>query len=250
MGQITVGGTAVQGQQPQDNPLTMGVYDGTNERLLKGDTAGRPQISGAAAGGSAIAGNPVYIGGTDGSNAQGMGVNTVNQVLVNTEGRKATYSASVANFTPVATPTDFFSITGSGSKIIRVLGIRISGVATSGTIVNTRVVKRSTANSGGSPSSLTAVAHESSQSAATAVVATYGVNPTTGTLVGAMHIRKHALVTDASNIVPQLLDLEFGQDNGKAIVLSGTTEVLALNWNGDAVPSGTALDIEITWTEE
>ena len=168
---------------------------------------------------------------------------------VNTEGTKKTYSASVVGFTPAATATDFFAITGSATKTVRVTHLQISGVATSGVAVDVVVLKRSTANTGGTPSAVTAVPNDSANGAATASVVTYGANPTTGTLVGNVRSAKVGIGTSTSvNITEQ--PWQFGIFNGQAIVLRGVNEVLAMNWNGAAVGAGMSLDIDIEWTEE
>jgi hypothetical protein len=43
---------------------------------------------------------------------------------------------------------------------------------------------------------------------------------------------------------------DFTLRNSKALVLRGTSEGIAINWNGAAVPSGTSLTIEIEWVED
>src|SRR4051794_24211894 len=53
---------------------------------------------------------------------------------------KATYSASQLLFTPAATPTDVFTITGSASKTIRVTRIEVTGLATTAGTVDVALV--------------------------------------------------------------------------------------------------------------
>lgn len=43
---------------------------------------------------------------------------------------------------------------------------------------------------------------------------------------------------------------EFGVRNDKAIVLRGTSESLAINFNGQAVPAGASLYLSFEWTED
>lgn len=250
MAQITVGGTGSPGAAPQDNPVYVAGSDGTNVRVLTTDSGGRLLVAGAGAAGSAYVGNPVLAAGGDGSNARIIGVNAQNQVFVLTEGQKATYTATAAAFLPVATATDFISIFGSASKTIRVLRVAIGGVATAGTIVDLYMIKRSSANSAGTPTALTAIPHDANDASASAAVNSYAANPTTGSAIGNIGIRKLSLPTAASNIVVPMLEWRPGTQNDRAWVLRGAAQGLCLNWNGAAIPAGTSLDVEITWTEE
>jgi hypothetical protein len=167
---------------------------------------------------------------------------------VSTEGVRQTYSAGTLGFTPVATPTDFLAIVGSGTKTVRVLRISISGFATSAITEDIVLIKRSSANSGSTPVDLTAVPHDANDSAATAVIRTYTAsNPTTGTAVG--NVRAQKLNLGATGAAGSIV-WDFTRNNDQAIVLRGTTQYLVLNWNGAAVPSGTTLDFDVEWSEE
>lgn len=174
---------------------------------------------------------------------------TVGIPSVNTEGTKQSYSAAISGFGPVATPTDFWQITGSASKTIRVTRISISGISSSGASVATLLYKRSTANTGGTLTAATNVAHDSNNNPGSAVVNTYSAsNPTTGT--GAL-VRAGELTLPASGNNPALpLVWDFTVRNSQGMVLRGTAQSLCINWNGVAVPGGSALCIDVEWTEE
>jgi hypothetical protein len=60
-----------------------------------------------------------------------------------------------ASCTGYASPTDFFSVAGSSTKTIKIINIRLSGYATGNNNVPVALVKRSTANTGGTPTSIT-----------------------------------------------------------------------------------------------
>jgi hypothetical protein len=246
---VTVGGTAPPGSAPLDNPVVTGGNDGTNVRTFSTDTSGRTVVTGQGAEAAAVAGNPVRAAGTDGSNTRTIGVNPSAQVLVNPEGQDATYTATALGFTPAATATDFISLTGSASKNVRILRVVVSGVATTGTIADLVIVKRSTADTSGTPTTLTAVPHDANDAAATGTAVSYAANPTTGSLIGNIGARKIGLVTAASNIIPQTIEYRPGNNLDQTWVLRGVAQVIALNWNGAAVPTGTSLDVEITWKE-
>lgn len=179
---------------------------------------------------------------------------------VMTEGQKATYTASVTGFSPVASATDILNIFGSSSKTIRITRIEISGTTSAATaaVNDLQVIKRSTAGTLGSAvlTALTAVPHDSASAAASATISTVGTaNYTTlGTSVGILQARKFtcqlatATATDFPIVPPTIWS--FTERSEQGIVLRGATQQLALNWNGGAVPAGCSLDISVTWTEE
>ncbi len=172
---------------------------------------------------------------------------TTGVAAVNSEGTKSTYSAGVVGFTPAATPTDFFNITGSGTKTVRVTRITISGIATAAATVEIQLIKRSSANSGGTPTAAAIVPHDGNDASATAVVNSYGANPTTGTVVGTLRAEK--LNLGAAGAAGRIA-WDFTTRNSKGLVLRGTAQSLNLNWGGAAVPAGTSLAIDVEFTEE
>lgn len=175
-------------------------------------------------------------------------VGTTGIPVTNTEGTKATYSAATTAFTPAATATDFFTVLGSGTKTVRILRVAINGICTSGgASPDIILIKRITADSGGTAAAITASQHDSNDAAPTAVISTYSVNPTLGTTGGV--IRAQKLNLGAVGSAGQLI-WDFTTRNGKGIVLRGVTQLAALNFNGASVPGGMAVDIEVEWTEE
>lgn len=187
----------------------------------------------------------VNAGGT--YDRQRAAIGTLGIEAVSTESTKASYSVGVAAFTPAATATDFWQIIGSASKVVRVLRIAISGFATSAISVDIQLVKRSTASSGGSPTGLTVCQHDSNDAAVSAVVSTFGANPTLGTTANIPRSQKLNLgATGAAGSIVW----DFTTRNSKAIVLRGVAQSLNLNFLGQAVPSGTLMDIDVEFSEE
>ncbi len=159
------------------------------------------------------------------------------------------YSVGTSNLAVAATATDIFEISGSASKVVRIKKITVSGVATANGTYTIRLVKRSTANTVGTSSTLTIVPHDSSDAAATAIVKSYTANPTTGTTVGIIKNKKMTVSTAATSTVDaNVILFEFGQYGEKSIVLRGTSEMLTVNLSNTTITGGT-LDIDITWTE-
>jgi hypothetical protein len=170
--------------------------------------------------------------------------------MSNGEGRKATYSAATVAYAPYATPQDIVGIVGSASKRVRVLRFAVSGRATAANQLDVQLVKRSTADTGGTPSVLAAVSHDSNDLAATAAVTSYGAAPTGGTLLGAIRAQQINLSAAGSGGAAVPVEFDFGTVNDKSIVLNAAAEGLYLNLNGAAMPAGTVLNVFVEWSEE
>jgi hypothetical protein len=164
------------------------------------------------------------------------------------DGVKQTYSAVINNLAVAATPTDIFTITGSNSKTIRVTKIEIDATRTTAGSVDALLIKRSTANTGGTSAAATAVPHDSNNAAASATVLSYTANPTLGTAVGTLRTTKMFIAT-TTTAGAEHVEWDFGNRPGQAIVLRGTSQVLAINLNSVAV-AGSSFDIYVEWTEE
>jgi len=167
------------------------------------------------------------------------------------DGLKATYSASITALASAASCTDLFTITGSATKTVRITRLEISGQATTAAAVQIVLLVRSAANLTGTSTAPTLVPHDSASAAATAVVKAYTVNPgTLGTLVGNIKVAYVFLAAPATATVgSEPLFLDFGVRPSQAIVLRGTSQVLAINLNAATVTGG-AFDINIEFTEE
>ena len=187
------------------------------------------------------------------AHAQVIGNNSGN--VVTNPARWNTYSVSWQAITTAASLTDFVTLVGSATKTVYVRYIACSGLATaagSGTIA---VVKRSTADTGGTaltPSATVGgqlVPHDSSSPAATATSNAYSANPTTGTLVGIVR-------SDKINLAPanaggtSVLAWTFAADNVQSVTLRGTAQSIALSGLGTALPAGTVLTCDISWIEQ
>lgn len=163
---------------------------------------------------------------------------------------QATYSAA-ATITPASSATDFFTLTGSASKTIRVTRAACSGTAASAATGTLVAVKRSAANTGGTTSAATATALDSGNAAAAATALTYSANPTTGTLVGNLRSAFIVMTPTTSAIGVQPVAWEFGMRPGEQpVVLRGVAQVFALNGGGASFPGSSSLACNVTWTEE
>jgi hypothetical protein len=166
-----------------------------------------------------------------------------------------TYKYSSLGNTPAATPTDLFTITGSATKTVRVTKIVISGLATAAGQLNPLIIRRSSADSGGTSTAPALLPRDSvnsttSGTAATATLALYTANPASlGTTVGTLDSCRLFLQVAAGGS-PDVCVFSYGTNDDQLTVLRGTTDILAINFAGAAVPTNGVIDIDVELTEE
>lgn len=162
---------------------------------------------------------------------------------------RTTYAAGSAAFASVASATDVFEIYGSASKTIKVLRVELTGTQTTAGELVVNLIKRSTANTGGTSATLTDVPLDSTNAAGTAVAKTYTANPTTGTAVGNVATRHvfipTALIAGDSAPITLFDVITYGQP----VVLRGTAQGLVINFGGVTVTGGSFV-ATVYWTEE
>ncbi len=163
-----------------------------------------------------------------------------------------TYMLATATFTPVATATDIFTFNGSSTKTVRLLRLILSGTqTTAGNLGTISIIKRSTAGSGGTPVTATLIPVDSGFSVSTVTAQHYTANPTVGTPVGTIWNPRGLLAQPSTNNSGIYFDVNF-QDilNGCPVTLRGTSETIAINMGGGALPSGAAnFQVTAIWTE-
>jgi hypothetical protein len=177
------------------------------------------------------------------------GSNTIGTVNVASSAIPSTYSAAVNGLALAATATDIFAITGSATKTIRIIKLAITGIQTTAGQVAVLLLKRSTANRGGTFTAPTMVSYDTLNATATAGVSAYTANPTTvGTLVGAVYAARLFIPGAATASDAQGISLAFGDVAEQNMTLRGAAQSLALSLNGVTVVGGSA-NISIDWTE-
>jgi hypothetical protein len=199
--------------------------------------------------------NPLPVSGTYTSPAptltsgqtSSLQLDSASSLYVNGEGRLATYACSVI-FDPAATATDAFTITGSATKTVRVRYVSINATSSANASTPVYLIKRSTADTGGTSTSPTVVPLDSQNTAGTATCRAYTVNPTLGTTVGVVRTTIQPFTSSASAIPPEIM--RFGITHGdQSLVLRGTSQVLAINYAGVTIPSSAVLTVTVEWTE-
>lgn len=170
-------------------------------------------------------------------------------------GSKITYSVSNRGLTSALTATDIFVISGSATKIVKIVKLTFSGTATNQVIVDLLMLKRSTVNAGGTIVALTPIPYDSTNPSATATVKAYTLNPTTlGTLVGQIRSDKIFLPstapTGSTGIGTNgIYEFKYGESFSQPITLRGINESLSLNLNSTTI-AGSNFDINLEFTEE
>jgi hypothetical protein len=158
--------------------------------------------------------------------------------------RPASYAAS-KSFAGSST-TDNAALYGNSSNTVLVTRVLVSCTQTTAGNITLNMIVRSTADSAGTASAMTAVPDDSTFSAAVSAPLSYtGTGPTPGTAVGNVDTYQlgcMATSTAAPNDI-YILDRRL-----KPIVLRGTAQQLAVNFGNAAITGGT-LTVTFEWEE-
>jgi hypothetical protein len=161
---------------------------------------------------------------------------------------KRSYGASIVGLVGAASATDVFGICGSASTTVRVTRVLVAGRATAAANADLAIIKRSTADTGGTATNPAAIPYDSSIAAGTAVVSAYTANPTTGTAVGTLGTYQVNLGNLTTTLGPQTI-ADFGNRPASGVVLRGVAQCLYANLSG-ATFAGNLYNISVEWTEE
>lgn len=188
------------------------------------------------------------IAGADGDYAP-VQLDCVGALRTTLDGGKLTYSCAWTGLAAVASGTDLVRISGSATKTVYVQEVRFSATAAAAKTLDVLLVKRSTANSGGTSSAGAAIPHSSDDEAGTAAILLYTANPTTGTSTGNVRATRYTVsVVDAAATQGEVVwDLR-GYNGGKGLRLEGVAQGLCLNLGGTT--TGGTFAGSITYTEE
>lgn len=160
---------------------------------------------------------------------------------------KTTYGASIVGLVTAVTATDVFTITGSGTKTVKIIELGIAGSAAAAVNLSVALIKRSTANTAGTSTTPAVIPFDSTNAAGTVVVRAYTANPTLGTTVGTLKAFKPLI--DSTTIQSNPIILFVQAEVSQPIVLRGTAEVLAVNFSSTTVTTP-AFNMYVVWTEE
>ena len=185
-------------------------------------------------------------------------VNTVPQVGVATAVvTRNTYSAVALALPPAASATDIACIAGSSTKTVYVSRIRISGTA--GTLVSApfTLVRRTTADTGGTAATTTAnwantiAKNDTNNPTPTATLISYSANPTIND-TSPVYLRSSYLTLPTTAAGTSISPIQWDWDSLEFMqrpTLRGAAQQFCINLNGVSVSSG-LLHINIQWSEE
>lgn len=158
---------------------------------------------------------------------------------------------AAGNVTLASSATDIFDIFGAVGVTTVVTRVTVHGIATSANQADMLLLRRSTANSGGTRAAMTAVPTDPLVRVnALSIPGLYSGNPTTGTVIGAVGRAYVPLSTNggSNETGHDWIFLAYPPFQGRSIYLSGPSQGLVLNLNGVTI-SGGALSVECEWYE-
>lgn len=235
--QFNPGSTLIGGFRLIDSGGTNAAVVSALGRLSVDGSGVTQPVSGTVTSNVALAGTAVTVGNPIPTNCVS-GCTTSDSLL-------STYAAS-GEIVVAASATDIINIRGSASRLVKVRRIVLTGVNTTLLNVKIDVIRRSSANTGGTSTTTTVAQNDTTDPAATAVVTTYTVNPTSlGASAGI--IRSRSITASVTDPPIQSVEMIFGQNGSKAILLRGASEFLGIT--GTATGSFT-IRYSIEWTEE
>jgi hypothetical protein len=163
----------------------------------------------------------------------------------------ATYHFCTPEYTIPATPNDMVVLSGSATRTVKISKIRLYARQTTTAYDTFHLLKRSSANTGGSSVSVTIVPADSGNAAATASAVYYTSNPTVGTLLGDISTFVTVVPTTTAAVGnTNVFELYNAKNEAQPLTLRGTAESIALNFGGVALPAGLKVQLEVTFTEE
>ncbi|MES2864089.1 MAG: hypothetical protein V4666_08225 [Bacteroidota bacterium] len=173
-----------------------------------------------------------------------LGLNRWNAALVAGYEKTAKTFSCATNITIAAAATDIAVLPGNASNAVYVTKVVVSGIQTTAGTGLVQLVKRSTANTGGTSAAILSIAHDSADTAVSLPLS-YTANPTTGTPVGTM--RSETIVLGNATGTSTKAIWDFGE-RGKHVLLTGVAQGLAINLNGSTYAGG-QISLYIEWLE-
>lgn len=163
---------------------------------------------------------------------------------------QATYRAIDKAATTVGSATSpFLVLQGSGTKTIKIIRVRFSSTAATGTVADFWLSKFTTISGGTTRTAPTIAKADSNDGNATAVVSAYSTVPSTATQAdGFWSSIRYEVVTAAVTVLPELVDLEYGTNfYSRALTLRGTGQYFGIGIS--AAGTTPVSDTMIEWIE-
>lgn len=154
------------------------------------------------------------------------------------------YRGNSLAFAPtLTTPTDIFTIACGSGKLTYITRLQFSMVVTTAVMLDLNLIYRSTIDTAGTSSAVTAVSLDRNAPSAVSTVLGYTANPTLGTARGVIWASKY--LAQLATAVPQIIDLTFPSP---VVLRVNATDQLCLNLNSVTI-AGPKADITVEWYE-
>ena len=166
----------------------------------------------------------------------------------------AAFSPSSAGTAVAGSTTDFWCIAGSGTKTVFITLITLTGQSGAAALTGRiNLVLRSSLDTGGTPTTITAVPHDSNNAAATATVTSFAANPgALGTAVATIKGYVDVVQSSAASM-PGGPFFGFQETWGsirgaQPLTLRGTTQAACINGNAGTTLTNAMVNVE--WYEQ
>lgn len=171
----------------------------------------------------------------------------LSNAITSSPGGLTTY-VTVLSGTTASSATDIAVLPGSGTfTYVEVVGVTANCTLSAGGVQEVYLLKRSTADSGGTSVAGISVAMNSSNTA-TALPLGYTANPTLGTLTGAVDRDKINMMKTSDDFPSDIyIWPKRSAAVAQPVILKGTAEQLAVNLGGAV--SAAVCDVTFTWLE-
>lgn len=170
------------------------------------------------------------------------------------ESTDPTYSYVLRAVSFYSPATDLVGIIGSATKAVYIKRIKIVGRAQNISELDFKLIRRSAANTGGTPTALTASKSDSSDPAATATVNLYTVAPSLGAFDSVKRVEQIILPPIGLQGPASSIEWKFGDVGEKAMILRGIAQQASISVEDDthtavAIPTGAVFDVFIDTKE-
>ena len=175
-----------------------------------------------------------------------------NPIAFGSNNTTPTYTYQAFDIAPHALATDLVQLIGSATKTIKITRIQISADASSVGEIDFYIYKRSALNTGGTSTHPTPLKYDSTNSNSTATLNVYSANPSALGAGILFYGTQYIIPGTGGNTwlanVPVIVD--YGTRNTQPIILRNANESIAISLNGQTIPSGMGMYVNIEWTEE
>jgi hypothetical protein len=171
------------------------------------------------------------------------------------DGQSTTYAGSITGLVPVAGDILTFTAPTVQGRLMKLIRLSVTAVATAASVADLILVKRSTVDTAGTGAGVSTTPYDPQSAAASTIVTSYTAAPTPGTLIGSA-IRAAKLTyglaasgptgpvtwqfADRASMAPRL----FGPPQGSVTV----AQQICVNLS--AAPAGILVDIDFEFTED